>query len=151
MSSVAKPKDGAESLMAQVTAALTSLGVVKPNQGRVVRQVTFFGLWFLYGLTGWLLAGFILNWTRGGDVAWYSSALLVIALAFWLAFRTVNIPAFTDFLIGVEAEMRKVTWPTRKELIAGATVVLFVVTSLAGLMFGFDLLWTAIFSALGVR
>lgn len=151
MSSVAKPKDGAETLFAQVTAALTSMAVFKPNQGRVVRQVTFFGLWFLYGLTGWLLAGFVLNWVRGGDAAWYLSAFGVIAVGFWLSFRTVNIPAFTDFLIGVEAEMRKVTWPTRKELVAGATVVLFVVTSLAGLMFGFDFLWTAVFTLMGVR
>jgi len=151
MSSVAKPKDGTETLLGQVMAALTSVTVFKPNQGRVVRQVTFFGLWFLYGLTGWLIAGFLLNWSRGGDAAWYGSAMVVIALGFWLSFRTVNIPAFTDFLIGVEAEMRKVTWPTRKELVAGATVVLFVVTSLAGLMFGFDFLWTAIFTLMGVR
>jgi preprotein translocase subunit SecE len=151
MSSVAKPKDGDESVMTQITSAILSTSVFKPNQGRVVRQVTFFALWLLYGLALWLLATYMLDWFRGGDTASYMSAFAVGGLAFWLGFRSVNIPSFTDFLIGVEAEMRKVTWPTRKELIAGATVVLFVVVSLAVMMFGFDFIWTAIFTWLGVR
>jgi preprotein translocase subunit SecE len=88
---------------------------------------------------------------RGTEAATYAAVFAVSGLAFWVAYRSVNIPAFTDFLIGVEAEMRKVTWPTRTELIAGSSVVLFVVVSLAVMMFGFDFLWTAIFTWLGVR
>jgi preprotein translocase subunit SecE len=148
---MAKPKDGTESIMSQVGAALLSAGVVKPNQGRVVRQVTFFGLWFLYGLAGWLVADYLVGVFRGTEAATYAAVFAVSGLAFWVAYRSVNIPAFTDFLIGVEAEMRKVTWPTRTELIAGSSVVLFVVVSLAVMMFGFDFLWTAIFTWLGVR
>jgi preprotein translocase subunit SecE len=151
MSSVAKPKDGEESVMSQVTAAILSASVFKPNQGRVVRQVTFFGLWLLFSLGLWLVASYLIDLFRGGDLANYLAAFGVIAMAFWLGYRSVNVPSFTDFLIGVEAEMRKVTWPTKKELIAGATVVLFVVVSLAVLMFGFDLIWTAIFTWLRVR
>ncbi|MBL8890431.1 MAG: preprotein translocase subunit SecE [Planctomycetaceae bacterium] len=151
MSSVAKPKDGEESVMSQITGAILSASVFKPNQGRVVRQATFFGLWLLFSLLLWLFADAIVDWFQGGDAAYYSTAFGVILLAFWFGFRSVNIPAFTDFLIGVEAEMRKVTWPTRTELIAGAAVVLFVVVSLAVLMFGFDLIWTAIFTWLRVR
>lgn len=151
MSSVAKSKDGDESVMTQITSAILSASVFKPNQGRVVRQVTFFALWLLYGLALWLLATYALDWFRGGEAASYMAAFGVGGVAFWLGFRSVNIPSFADFLIGVEAEMRKVTWPTRKELIAGATVVLFVVVSLAVMMFGFDLIWTAIFTWLGVR
>ncbi|MDP1564203.1 MAG: preprotein translocase subunit SecE [Pirellulaceae bacterium] len=151
MSSMAKPKDGDESVMSQITSAMLSTSVFKPNQGRVVRQVTFFAMWLLLGLAVWLVATYLLDWFRGGEMASYLSAFAVGALAFWMAYRSVNIPSFTDFLIGVEAEMRKVTWPTRKELIAGAAVVLFVVVSLAVLMFGFDLIWTAIFTRLGVR
>ncbi len=151
MSSMAKPKDGDESVMSQITSAIISTSVFKPNQGRVVRQVTFFALWLLLGLTLWLFAAYLLDWFRGNEVATYVSAFAVGGVAFWLAYRSVNIPSFTDFLIGVEAEMRKVTWPTKKELIAGAAVVLFVVVSLAVLMFGFDFIWTAIFTWLGVR
>jgi preprotein translocase subunit SecE len=151
MSSVAKPKDGDESVMSQITSAILSTSVFKPNQGRVVRQVTFFALWLLYGLSLWLVATYALDWFGGAEAAFYAAAFAVAAIAFWLAYRSVNIPSFTDFLIGVEAEMRKVTWPTRRELIAGAAVVLFVVVSLAVLMFGFDLIWTAVFTWLGVR
>ena len=35
----------------------------------------------------------------------------------WLGYRLVNIPRFADFLIAVEAEMNKVSWPSRGELI----------------------------------
>ena len=33
-------------------------------------------------------------------------------------------PAFADFLIAVEAEMNKVSWPTRTELFRGSMVVI---------------------------
>ena len=151
MSTMAKPKDGDISIMSQIGAALSSAGIVKPNQGRAVRQATFFGFWLLFSLAGWLFADYVLSFFTIADSARYGSVMLMIGVAFWLAYRSVNIPIFADFLIGVEAEMRKVTWPTRKELVAGATVVLFVVVSLSVLMFGFDFLWTAIFTWLGVR
>jgi len=155
MSSLAKPKDGEGSLMSQLSAAFVTANVVKPNQGRVVRQITFFGLWLLYGLAGWLVAGWILEWLSGyfqiTEAVRYAAVALVSLLSFWTAYRSVNIMSFADFLIGVEAEMRKVTWPTRTELISGSSVVLFVVVSLAALMFSFDMIWTAVFTALRVR
>jgi preprotein translocase subunit SecE len=33
----------------------------------------------------------------------------------------------TDFLSGVKAEVKRVTWPSRKETVGGTGVVLFVV------------------------
>ena len=38
-------------------------------------------------------------------------------------------PAFADFLIAVEAEMNKVSWPTRHELIRASMVVMLVMIS----------------------
>jgi preprotein translocase subunit SecE len=151
MSLAAKPKDGDESLLAQLFAALSSVSMVKPNQGRVVRQVSFFAIAFIFGLIGWRMAEVLEGFIGGGELVRYAGTGLFILMGMWLAYRVINIPMFADFLIGVEAEMRKVTWPTNKELYRGSVVVLFVVVALAGLMFVFDLLWTAIFSVLRVR
>jgi preprotein translocase subunit SecE len=77
-----------------------------------------------------------------------SAALLVGGL--WFSFRIVNISRFADFLIAVEAEMNKVSWPSKAELIRSAIVVIFVLFFLAFVLFGFDLLWGFIFEAIGI-
>ena len=55
-----------------------------------------------------------------------------MAVAGWICYRLVNFPGFADFLIAVEAEMNKVSWPTRTELFRASMVVLFLIFSLAG-------------------
>ena len=75
---------------------------------------------------------------------------LVACAGVWMAYRIVNWPMFADFLISVEAEMSKVSWPTRTELIRGSVVVLITIASLAVFLYSFDLLWTFIFQRLGV-
>ena len=44
---------------------------------------------------GWVLVAFV----------------AVLAFGLWLGYRIVNVPQFADFLIAVEAEMNKVSWP----------------------------------------
>ena len=46
------------------------------------------------------------------------------------------------FLRQVVAELRKVIWPTRKELIAYTTVVVVFVLIMAGIIAGFDYVFT---------
>ena len=53
-------------------------------------------------------------------------------LPVWSSYRLVNVPAFADFLIAVEAEMNKVSWPTRTELFRGSMVVLIMIFVLGG-------------------
>ena len=63
----------------------------------------------------------------------------------WISFRVVNYPRFADFLIAVEAEMNKVSWPSRTELIRSSIVVIFVIFALAIILFGYDMLWRFLF------
>ena len=58
---------------------------------------------------------------------------------------------FADFLIAVEAEMNKVSWPSRAELIRSSAVVIFVIFMLATVLFGYDLIWQQLFVFIGVR
>jgi preprotein translocase SecE subunit len=66
--------------------------------------------------------------------------LLLLAGA-WVCYRLVNLPIFADFLIAVEAEMNKVSWPTRPELFRASTVVLILIFSLAIILGAYDLFW----------
>jgi len=62
----------------------------------------------------------------------------------------VNVPGFADFLIAVEAEMNKVSWPTRAELYRSSVVVLVTIFVLAMVLFVFDFFWGWVFKILGI-
>lgn len=87
-------------------------------------------------------------WARAGLCGVIPGVLLVAGL--WVAYRLVNVPAFADFLIAVEAEMNKVSWPTRAELFRSSMVVLITIFFLAAVLFGFDSFWRWFFELLGI-
>jgi len=45
-----------------------------------------------------------------------------------------------DYLHEVRVELRKVTWPTREQMIAFTSVTLITSVALTGIIFGFDVL-----------
>jgi preprotein translocase subunit SecE len=53
-------------------------------------------------------------------------------------------------LIAVEAEMNKVSWPTRAELLRSSIVVIFSIFLLALILFGYDMFWRAFLDVLGI-
>ena len=79
---------------------------------------------------------------------WLPGVLLVSGL--WIAYRVVNVPGFADFLIAVEAEMNKVSWPSRAELFRASMVVLFTIFFLAAVLAGFDAFWIWFFDILEI-
>ena len=94
---------------------LLQVGLYKRSQGKVTRQVTFAAAAIVvalgaYRLMEWLAV--MLDY----PIAAYAIAGTVLFLGCWIAYRVVNYPQFADFLIAVEAEMAKVSWPTRAEL-----------------------------------
>jgi preprotein translocase subunit SecE len=48
-------------------------------------------------------------------------------------------------LIAVEAEMNKVTWPSKDELVRASIVVMFTIFFLAVALFSFDIIWQTVF------
>jgi preprotein translocase subunit SecE len=70
--------------------------------------------------------------------------LAVGLLGAWAAFRVVNIPSFADFLISVEAEMNKVSWPSRGELYRASLVVIVVIFLLTAILFAYDFILRAV-------
>jgi preprotein translocase subunit SecE len=114
-----------------------NFGLYKRTQGRVARQATFAALAVLVALGGWTMSSYFQEY----GTAWqYYIPLALVALGGWAAFRAVNIPAFADFLISVEGEMNKVSWPSRGELFRASVVVILVIFFLAGLLYFYDAL-----------
>ncbi|MFN9753618.1 MAG: preprotein translocase subunit SecE, partial [Planctomycetota bacterium] len=93
--------------------------------------------------TGWLLS------LSGSAQPLVLVALVLLGL--WVAFRVVNVPRFADFLISVEAEMNKVSWPSKTELWRATAVVIFVIFALSFILFLFDAIWSYLFKLLNIR
>ncbi len=110
----------------------------KRSQGRIARQVTFAALAVIFAIGAWKI-----NATAITDMGRYVVPLAVLAVGIWIAFRIVNLPKFADFLISVEAEMNKVSWPNRTELWRASMVVIAVIFLLAGILFAYDLVLKA--------
>jgi preprotein translocase subunit SecE len=111
----------------------------KRSQGRIARQVTFFAIWLAFSVGAWNLYG------MAQTPFWrYAVPTVLVAAGAWIAFRIVNLPSFADFLISVEAEMNKVSWPGRSELWRASMVVIVVIFLLAAILFGYDLILKAL-------
>jgi len=141
------------SLIGTMLGELAKTKVYKPTQGRIVRQLTALAIWVIVGLGCWSFHGTL----RGLNLFEGSSEVLrpIISLGLlffgaWFGFRAVNLPSFADFLIAVEAEMKKVTWPGKDELVRAAIVVIFTIFFLAVSLFLFDVIWQQVFVTLGV-
>jgi preprotein translocase subunit SecE len=107
----------------------------KRSQGRIARQMTLLAIMAVFAIAGWRMSD------AGGTVTTkFLVPLAVTGLGAWIAFRIVNIPRFADFLISVEAEMNKVSWPSRGELYRASLVVIVVIFLLTGILFVYDLI-----------
>jgi preprotein translocase subunit SecE len=127
----------------------------KRNQGRIARQATFFamaavviiGAWQLSGVAGNMMGrafgeridGQVMSSARAEAVGRYVIPTALGVLGAWAAFRIVNIPRFAEFLISVENEMNKVSWPSRAELYRASLVVIVVIFVLTAILLAYDL------------
>jgi preprotein translocase subunit SecE len=135
---------------------LFSIGLYKRNQGRIARQATFAAFAVIVGLGAWALSkelGAYVSDVSPNNPDWpiwkqnlvhYVLPLALLVVGLWSGFRIVHMPAFADFLISVEGEMNKVSWPSRGELFRASLVVILVIFFLAFLLYAYDLILTRI-------
>jgi preprotein translocase subunit SecE len=152
------PRQGTGSLWSE----LWQFGVYKRSQGRIARQATFFVLVVTFVIMCWRLTELISpSWLlgifgvdvvsdRAATAIRYGIPAVLLAMGVWFSFRLVNVPRFADFLIAVEAEMNKVSWPTRSELFRSSIVVIVVLVLLSAVLFIFDIIWRFLFEWLGI-
>lgn len=126
------------------------LGLYKRSQGRITRQATFGVITAVFALAAWRLNDFMHTMQWGNWVVQYAVPTLLLVAGGWFSFRLVNLPRFADFLIAVEAEMYKVSWPTRTELYRHSVVVIVVIFLLVVVLYAYDIIWRFLFQLLGV-
>jgi preprotein translocase subunit SecE len=128
---------------------LLRVGLYKRSQGRITRQVTFAALAVTVLLGLWRLSETLRNSYSdagyGPLLYWLLPGTLLLA-GWWICYRAVNLPSFADFLIAVEAEMNKVSWPNRGELFRASLVVLLTILLMGFVLAAFDLGWIWLFT-----
>lgn len=125
--------------MAELITGMFNSSRYKRSQGRIARQTTFFAIWLAFFVAAWKMYG-----TAQDEIWRYGVPTILVAVGAWIAFRIVNLPSFADFLISVEAEMNKVSWPGRAELWRASIVVIVVIFLLAAILFAYDLVLKAL-------
>ena len=131
--------------MAELIAGMFNASRYKRSQGRVARQLTLAAMAAMVAVGAWQL-----NSVGGTYVQQYVTPWVGLAMGWWASFRMVNLPKFADFLISVEAEMNKVSWPDRSELWRASLVVIIVIFFLAALLFTYDFLLDRLMSFFGL-
>lgn len=119
--------------MAELISGMFNASLYKRSQGRIARQVTFGVIALVFAVGAWKLNAAALT-----NVGRYVVPSVMLAAGVWIGFRVVNLPSFADFLISVEAEMNKVSWPSKSELTRASMVVIAVIFLLAAILFVFD-------------
>ena len=130
--------------------SLTTL--YKPGQGYWTRMLTAVGGAVL------LLAGAEWTWQQLSLIQrdWViyvqaAAAVLIVAAGAFVLYRYVALkPRSADFLIATEGEMRKVNWPTRREVTGFTWVVVAFLVLFVTLLFLSDLLFATFFQWIDV-
>ncbi len=128
--------------------SLLSPAIYKRTQGKRVRQTTA-GLaivWVAYGCYT-LANGPLLDSSR--EVRLVVPTVIGVILS-WMAYRAVNVPQFADFLIAVEVEMKKISWPSMQRCFRASAVVIVTMFFMAAMLFLYDQVWMRFFIWIGV-
>jgi preprotein translocase subunit SecE len=124
----------------------------KNNQGRLIRRLTMIGVWAVFVCGAYKFTLLAFDWApllREQSVR-YIVALLITLIGMWFGYRLVHWPTFADFLVSVESEMVKVSWPGKAELYSSTIVVLVMFVILSAMIYVFDLVWVFIFNSIGI-
>jgi preprotein translocase subunit SecE len=122
----------------------------KPGQGYYTRTLSF--VWFL--TLALALGAFVANQLsliKTNTLYWQGGAMLAVALiAMPLLWWLINKPRQADFMIATEQEMRKVNWPSKKEIAGSTAVVILGTLFIAALLFFVDLCFGSFFQFIGI-
>jgi len=136
---MAKDNQGGPSAWMQFIRELLKTEIYKRSQGRLVRQFTCLAVWVAFALASYRMFEYLrVIATTMPQWLVYVIPLVLLSFGLWLGFRIVNWPSFADFLIAVEAEMNKVSWPSRTELIRASMVVIVLMFGLMAVLFTYD-------------
>lgn len=119
----------------------------KTKQGRPSRQIA---LCVSTGCLSWLTIQIASMFVaRQAGLFWLTLCISASVVSALLSMFILEKPKFSDFLISVQSEIDKVTWPSTEEVKRATLVVLVLIISMACVMFFFDLVWQWVFQVIG--
>lgn len=124
--------------------------IYKSGQGYWTRMLTAVGAGTL------VLAGVGWMWQKLSVITtntiYYQAGMAVGVVAVFgaLLFWLLNKPKIVDFMIATEIEMKKVHWPSRKEIVGSTLVVIWGTVILAGFLWLINLGFGYLFLHIGI-
>ena len=76
--------------------------------------------------------------------------LFLLAIATWVGFRVLQYSPVVDFLVNIDDESEKVTWPTWPELTRSTLVVLVCMCFFSAYLFLCDFVWQFVLRSLSI-
>ena len=131
-----------------------ALSIYKPGQGYYTRMLSAVGVGVvvLAGV-GWLWEKMpTIDAIPTKQMLYYQAGMAVGVIAVFgaIVFFTLNKVRVADFMIATEAEMKKVNWPSKKEIIGSTWVVICGTAFIAALLFVVNIGFTALFRYVGI-
>lgn len=123
----------------------------KPGQGYWTRMLSAigFGTLVLAGVA-WLWGRFE-AWFDQNTIYWQSGMAVSIIVVFGsILWYVLNKPNIVDFMIATEAEMKKVNWPSRKEIYGSTVVVIGGTLFIAAILTVIDVIFGFGFTQIGI-
>ncbi len=131
-----------------------ALSIYKPGQGYYTRMLSAVGVGVI------VLSGVAWLWEKMTTIdsiprdqeLYYQGGMAVIVIAFFgaVVYFLLNKPRIADFMIATEAEMKKVNWPSKKEIIGSTWVVICGTAFIALLLWLINLGFAELFIRIGV-
>jgi preprotein translocase subunit SecE len=129
---------------------LAFFSIYKRGQGKWLRWGTVAALASVALMGAWWL------WSKEIHVAQLNNLGKILVVAIWMlvwalgTFRFVSSPKWGEFLIMTESEMRKVSWPSRREVINSTKVVILLTFGLGALLWLVDIGFIKLFQMIGI-
>lgn len=123
------------------------LEINKPGQGKYARITAYmlgvalivFGGIRLYATINEPGHEWVDNVPLLGHISIYNTiAIGVVLVGVFLLHLVLNLPGMVNTLIDTEQELKKVSWPSKREVRNATIVVVLVTFAMAGMLFGFD-------------
>lgn len=129
-----------------------ALAIRKPDQGYWTRVLSAVGAAVLVlAFVAWLwqqMTTITDQQTR--FIAQTVTTITILLVSGVLIFWVMNKPAIVDFLIATDSEMRKVNWPTRKEITGSTWVVIIGMLLLAVILWVIDIAFLKFFQSINI-
>lgn len=131
-----------------------ALTIYKPGQGYYTRMLTAVGIGVIVlAGVGWLWEKMpTIDAIPTKQMLYYQAGMAVgvITLFGIIVYLILNKPRIADFMIATEAEMKKVNWPSKRELIGSTWVVICGTAFIAMLLWCINLGFASLFRGIGL-